>query len=309
MNKLIARIGSFIRQRSWLKKTALRVMPDWHVNRHIPGIGVMRIRIRRHRSFWLRHPLAHEWYPVGILKSFVRPGDVVWDVGANIGLLTRAIFSVARPGVVLAFEPMAENLEDLRHNLDLSGFSDRCKVVPWALGNRDGEVDFQVDDMQSATGALELVSGERAALGRSEAGLPALSERVVCRSLDSLLEHQEMPPPDVLKIDVEGAERLLLEGGVNYFDQASPRLLIETHGVRPIKECLEFLFSRGYHVCGCVPHSWHPSRHQRLYPEVIGRINDQYDVHFIAASKSATDLPAELDQNLEALLSLKAGGR
>ena len=309
MNNIMTGIGSFVRRHRWLKLAALRVIPDWHINRNIPGIGVMRIRIRRHRSFWLRHPLVHEWYPVGILKTFVRPGNVVWDVGANIGLLTRAIFSVAQPGRIVAFEPMAENLDDLRHNLEISGFSDRCEVVPWALGNRDGEVRFQVDDMQSATGALEMVCGDRAATGRSEAGLSALSEKVICRSLDAILDRGEMPLPDVLKIDVEGAEHLLLEGGIKFFERASPRLMIETHGVQPIKECLEFLFSRGYHVCGCVPDSWHPSRHQRLYPEVTARIADQYDVHFIAASKNATDLPAELGQNLETLLSLKTGSR
>ena len=63
--------------------------------RRTPAIGLFRIRARRNRSFWLRDPLAQERFPLAALRALVRPGDVVYDVGANIGLYTR--FFAARP--------------------------------------------------------------------------------------------------------------------------------------------------------------------------------------------------------------------
>lgn len=76
-----------------LARAALGVVPDWHMTVSVPQIGNMRIRMRRNRSYWLRPPLTHEWYPLAVLRAFVRPNSVVWDVGANIGLYSRWLAS------------------------------------------------------------------------------------------------------------------------------------------------------------------------------------------------------------------------
>lgn len=88
---------------------------------------------------------------------------------------------------------------------------------------------------------------------------------------------------------------MLLDGGREFFRQASPRLIIETHGLEVAKQCLEFLFDHGYSVAACVPTSWHPRRHLRLERSVLARMTDQYDAHFIVAAKPPQDLPVELD--------------
>lgn len=286
---------AIVRRSPTLSRIALRCVPDAHMHITIPQIGRLRIRMRRNRSLWLRPPLTHEWYPLAALKAFVRPGDIVWDVGANIGLYSRWLVTHLKAGHVYAFEPMSANLPELKYNLSLGDVTDRVTVVPWALSNADGDVEFQVDDMQSASGAVNAVYEGKACRARSALGLPPIVEQVASRTIDSILEQEELPAPNVLKIDIEGAERMLLDGGETFFRSGSPRILIETHGLVVSKQCLEFLFDHGFHVAACVPETSHPKRHMRLHRDVLPRMHDQYDAHFIIASKHADDIPDELD--------------
>lgn len=293
----IRKLSLVVRRIPALSRLALACTPDWHAHIEIPQIGRLRIRIRRNRSLWLRPPLTLEGYPLAVMKAFVRPEDEVWDVGANIGLYARWLVQHLKARHVCSFEPMSENLPELRHNLDIGGIANQVTVVPWALSDVDGQVEFQVDDIQSASGAVNSVHGGAACRARSAIGLPPKIEKVTSRTIDSILRQGDLPPPDVLKIDVEGAERMLLDGGNEFFTEKSPRLLIETHGGEVSRRCLEFLFERGYHLAGLVPEAWAPSRHLRLTPEMIPRVVSEYDVHFIMASKRAADIPAELDWN------------
>jgi FkbM family methyltransferase len=270
----------------------------------IDGIGRLRIRLRRNRSLWIRHAFTHEWYPLSILKAFIKPTDVVWDVGANIGLYSRIFVQRFNARHVFAFEPMSENLPELHHNLAIGGITDRVTVLPLALSSRNGEADFQVDDIQSASGALDAVYHGQACRARAALDLPPKLERVQCRTIDSILQEGSVLAPNVIKLDVEGAERMVLDGGEKFFSEHNPKLLIETHGVEVMKECLEFLFDKGFHVAGCVPGNWHATRHMRLSADVLDRISDQYDVHFIAASKSAEDLPETIERDPSKLLSV-----
>lgn len=299
---MYAKLFSFLRAHKKLGRIALNCLPDLHKHVTIDGVGRLRIRLRRNRSLWIRHPLTHEWYPLSILKAFVRPTDVVWDVGANIGLYSRIFVQRFNARHVFAFEPMSENLPELQHNLAIGGISERVTVLPLALSDRNGTADFQVDDIQSASGALDAVYGGNACRARAALDLPPKIERVQCRTIDSVLQEGLALAPDVIKLDVEGAERMVLDGGEQFFTEHNSKLLIETHGVEVMKACLEFLFSKGFFIAGCVPDSWHPARHMQIGPDVLGKISDQYDVHFIAASKRAEDLPGTIERDPDKLL-------
>jgi FkbM family methyltransferase len=300
--KVISHLASIVSQNKALSRATLKCLPDWHRHIKVPGIGRLRIRLRRNRSLWIRHTLTHEWYPLSILKAFVGPTDIVWDVGANIGLYSRILVQCLNARHVFAFEPMSENLPELRHNLRSGGVENRVTVLPLALSNRDGTAEFQVDDIQSASGALDSVYRGNASRGRAALDLPPKTERVECRTIDSVLRDGTAAVPDVMKLDVEGAERMVLDGGEKFFTDQSPKLLIETHGVEVMKACLEFLFRKGFHVAGCVPDAWHPTRHMRLSAAVLNKITDQYDVHFIAASKRLEDLPVSIERDPRRIL-------
>jgi FkbM family methyltransferase len=283
------------RRNTILARLSLACIPDIHWKINVEGIGRMRVRLRRNRSFWLRSPLSLEWYPLAALRAFVRPGDCVWDVGANIGLYARWLVTHLNAKQVCSFEPMSENLPELRYNIELGGIEDRVTVVPWALSDFDGKVTFQIDDYQSASGSIDTVTAGQASKGRQVLGLPPKVETVASRTIDSILKAGELPRPDVMKVDIEGAELMMLKGGAFFFSEHSPRILIETHGLQVSKDCLRFLFEHGYSVAACVREEWHPKRHMRLVPADLERMADQYDAHFIMASKNAADLPDELD--------------
>lgn len=285
--------GQWVRKRPALSRWLLRCLPDCHVQVTVPTVGLMRVRLRRNRSYWLRAPLELERYPMALLRAMVKPEHTVWDVGANLGLYARWLVAVPGARRVVSFEPMSANLPDLRYNLALGGVTDRVTVVPCALADTEGEVEFQVDDMQSASGTVNAVTGGKPCAARAAVGLPPLTEKVLCRTVDGILRTGELPRPDVMKIDVEGAEHLLLRGGDHFFREGHPRLMIETHGLDVARRCLEFLFDRGYHVAACVNPDWVPGRFMHLKRDVLGRMVGMYDVTFLAASKDVSELPQQ----------------
>ncbi len=148
-----------------------------------------------------------------LLTGEVRPGDVVADVGANIGLFTIALARRVPPGgVVHAFEPDPENFRRLSRHCALNAVKDQVRLHRAAVGDRDGRISF------SGGHGLESHIG----------GGPG-SEEVDCVSLDSVFSSQ---PVDVLKIDVEGFEEGVLRGGKRLLidESRAPRFLyIEVH--------------------------------------------------------------------------------
>jgi FkbM family methyltransferase len=306
---LVRALAYRLRTRPRLGRLALALIPDlrWHVE--VPDIGRLAIRLRRNRSLWLRDPLESEHFPFTMLRGMVRPGDVVYDAGANLGLYCRYLVSCLGAGEVVAFEPISDNRRLLARNLELGGIAERVRVLPFALADADGEADFQVDDMQSTSGTLDRVSGGRPAEGRRNLGLPPLTERVACRSLDRLLAEATLPPPDLIKIDVEGAEGLLLRGARRLLQERGPRLLVELHGAAWAREVIGFLTELGYYCRGKVEPHLHASGYGPIDPSHFPRIEGLYDVHFLVAARDAADLPASYDSSTPVFGAPQADGQ
>jgi FkbM family methyltransferase len=281
-----------LREHPVLGRYALRAIPDvkWTVD--IDGLGAFKIRLRRNRSFWLREPLESERFPFAMLRHLVRPGDVVYDAGANIGLYARYLIQGLHAGRVVAFEPMPDNRSLLSENVALAGIGDRVTLLPMALADEDGSATFQVDDVQSASGTLDKVTGGEPCVGRRNLGLGPRTAQVLCRRLDTVIPERGLPVPDVIKIDVEGAEALLLRGAGRLLREHSPKLLIELHGVTEIREVLGLLDDLGYAAAGKVYPHIHPSGYGRVDASMAPLIQGQYDIHFIVAAKDPADLPA-----------------
>jgi FkbM family methyltransferase len=289
----IQSIAYALRTRPLLGRWALRMIPDIPWVFTIEGIGPFRVRLRRNRSFWLRKPLESESFPFAMLRRFVRPGDVVYDCGANLGLYDRFLVSALQAGRVVAFEPVEENRRFLAANLALGGIADRVTVLPMALADEDGVVEFQVDDVQTTSGTLSRVTGGAPSEGRRNLRLAPLTDQVLCRRLDTVVREERLPLPDVIKIDVEGAEALLLRGAAGILSERGPRLVVELHGAAVAREVLGLLFTQGYACAGKVGGHLHPAGYGRLDLSMLPRVEGLYDVHFIAASRDPADLPAE----------------
>ena len=170
-------------------------------------------------------------------SRWVKRGMTVWDVGANKGqmaLLFAAL--VGREGRVVALEPAPLEAESLRRNVALNGLT-RVLCLRAAAAEAAGGRAFAYDPAQPTRG--KLVSVEETY--RLEAGetisVPTLS-------LDFLLETQ--PPPDVLKVDVEGAAAVVFRGASTVLEAHRPRVYVELHGPEEQAGVRDELLARGY---------------------------------------------------------------
>ena len=291
MINLVRKLSGWLRQRPFLGCLALKCLPDIRYKILIQPVGEFYIRLRRNRSFWLRNPLTHELFPLGALQRLVRPGDVVYDVGANIGLYARFMISQFQAARVVCFEPMTENRQLLEANAKAVTGNQHIQIVPSALSDTDGQEDLQIDDMMSGSAVLNRVTGGKASQGRTQYGLPGLTEKVSVSRLDQLVASQKLAPPSVIKVDIEGAEAMMLKGACETLKKSKPDLLIELHGAPVAKEVFHFLAGLGYSCFGevCVNAR---KEYRRLNETLIDGLNDYYDLHFLVATFN----PAKLEQ-------------
>ena len=155
------------------------------------------------------------------MQSLMEPGMIVYDIGANTGFLSVIAARLVGPsGCVICFEPLPSNAQQIKHNMQLNNFAHftiRCE----ALGVDDGEACFLV--------SAEPTWGKLASVGSSVAQQVGEIE-VPVRRLDTVLAEGALPYPDLIKIDVEGAEVDVLAGSRQSLQRARPILLIELHG-------------------------------------------------------------------------------
>lgn len=175
-------------------------------------------------------------YEVSRLRAFgaaVFPGATVYDIGANVGLYTLLASKNAGPnGRVCAFEPLERNLRYLRRHLALNHVQN-CEVLGAAVSDREGINGFSAASWDSSMGHLS-PDGE-------------LQVRSV--TLDGCLyERHALRLPDILKIDVEGAERAVLEGGTRAITERHPVVFVEVHGSQQHADCRAFLVAKGYRI-------------------------------------------------------------
>lgn len=294
MNSLVTKAASWLRRRPAIARMALRCIPDVRKTIQLNQLGPFVIRLRRNRSWWLRDPLASERPTLGYLKRFVRPGDVAYDVGANIGLYSRFLADVCDAGRVVAFEPMSDNLDLLRRNIEIDPKArERVRVVDAALGDADESASLQIDDVMSASAVLDRVSGGRPSQGRSQLGLAAKTETVRVTRLDTLVfdAADPLPPPRVIKVDIEGAELMMLRGAVRTLAEHRPIVVAEFHELPEVSAgVIGLLESQGYHVFSSALADDGVTRtHRRVTPDDARRAA-AYGVHFVMASCDLSDV-------------------
>ena len=155
-----------------------------------------------------------------VLVERLCAGDVVYDVGANLGFFSLLSARIVGPGgAVHAFEPVAENADSLRRSAVRNGF-DVITVHELAVAADSGSRRLvMLDDASWA----RLDSGRAVPEAKSRRSVEAVA-------LDHLVEDGRAPPPRLVKIDVEGGEAAVLEGMTRILDRHRPTLLIELHG-------------------------------------------------------------------------------
>jgi FkbM family methyltransferase len=193
--------------------------------------------------YFYRHPF--EPLTARLLLDVLRPGQTVLDVGANRGFFTMLAAALVGPGGrVHSFEPNPAVMTDLREHVRVNGFADRVTCHPDALSDKadDGAV-FYVSTKADNSGLSSLTPGAEALdLGYLSA---SATTRVRTVPLDEWVAAAGLTAPiDLLKMDVEGAETLVLAGARKTLTDNPPRhLVIET---KPDGEAARVLAGYGY---------------------------------------------------------------
>jgi len=190
------------------------------------------------KDYWLG---TYEPELQAALHAVVQPGAVIYDVGANIGYVSLLLAKAAgETGKVYAFEALPENAERWRKNIALNGMDARLKLFAVAVTQATGPVTFLVH----ASGGMGKAAGSA---GRSDKYLSEINVPGI--SLDEFVYGQGNPPPQVVKMDIEGGEVLALPGMRRILAQARPLMLMELHGPESSRVAWETLTAAGYQIC------------------------------------------------------------
>jgi FkbM family methyltransferase len=162
--------------------------------------------------------LDYEDQVAQVIEDCLGRGDVFYDAGANVGVFAfMAATLVGEKGAVFAFEPEPNNVLCFQRSLESAPVRN-VELHDVALGDEDGSMTF---DRRGGAFSGRLVVSE------DEIESDGVCE-IQVRSIDSLLA-AGLPPPSLIKIEVEGGEGLVLEGAKETLRTHKPAVLCEMH--------------------------------------------------------------------------------
>jgi FkbM family methyltransferase len=189
------------------------------------------------------------------IAAVVRPGNVCYDIGANVGFFSIVLSRLAGPtGSVYAFEPVPRNVSAIEQNARLNRLGN-ITVLKVALASVDGESE------------LLLAHHIGGAMLKSAGAPPDLAGRLDVRTaaLDTLSKWGSVKPPHFVKIDVEGAEIDVLQGMTAILKKWAPAIMLElddedmTACDNKVARCVSLLCRFGYRA-EALPKSYPDSR-------------------------------------------------
>jgi FkbM family methyltransferase len=164
---------------------------------------------------------SHETEVQKVMATLLRPGMVYYDVGANVGFFAVLAARLLGPaGRIVCFEPLPQNAEQIAYNSRLNGFTTIAVRIE-ALGGSNRTETFCT--------SAEPTWGMLNSVGKAPDQASGAIE-VSVRTLDSLCGPGGLPHPNLIKIDVEGAEAEVLEGASATLAASRPVVVIELHG-------------------------------------------------------------------------------
>jgi FkbM family methyltransferase len=154
---------------------------------------------------------------MSILNSTVIEGMVCLDIGANIGYTTLYMLrNVGKAGMVYAVEPDPRNLRLLIKNIEENNFTNRCEIIQCAISDKNEEIDFWLANKPNLSSVRKTKHSFR-------------KTTVSAYDLRTFLTNRRFP--NFIKMDVEGHEVKIFEGGFDYFstNKGNTNILVEVH--------------------------------------------------------------------------------
>ena len=219
-----------------------RAVPRGLTRVQVAGGGLQGVKmildLQEEKDYWLG---TYEPDLQVSVAQFARPGMVAYDAGANIGYISLLMAkAVGESGRVFAFEALPANIERLRTNLALNGLEASVQVVEAAVTNQTGPIKFLI----GPSAGMGKVSGSAGRQGDYAQSIP-----IQGLALDDFVFEQGHPPPQMIKMDIEGGEVLALPGMRRLLREAHPLILLELHGSEAARVAWEELSQMGYRIC------------------------------------------------------------
>ena len=173
------------------------------------------LNIYRINTFETKEPDTLEWINSIPLNS------IVWDVGANIGLYS-VYAAMARDARVYSFEPSVFNLELLARNIELNGLQKKICIIPTPLSNK---LSFNMFQMSNTEWGGALSTFEHKINQDGELLKKVFEYQTLGISMDDMCDLLHVPSPEYIKIDVDGIEHFILNGGIKILRSVSSVLI------------------------------------------------------------------------------------
>lgn len=195
---------------------------------------------------------TYDEYFSTFLEGMSLKGKVFFDVGAHIGYSSLVVSKLAAgKATVAAFEPNEFNRERFNLHIQENGkYGSAIKVFPIALSDNNGNQEFVFTnnvDGWTSSGSFLAVAHTRLDHDVYEKELGFKRALVPTMTLDSFVQNEKLIP-DLIKIDVEGAEHLVIQGAVKTLRKYHPVLLMELHSIFATVKSLDVLSSLGYEI-------------------------------------------------------------
>ncbi len=214
------------------------------VARHDSTLEPQKVELDEETSIWIPNDWEGRIFqeaekaPIDLLESLIEPGATVYDIGANVGVYSIRMARLAGPeGRLVCIEANPICVQFLRTNLLLAKL-ENVDIMPVAVMHKSDETRFAVNYGNTNLGLSE-ESGHYGVKVGHEVTVP-------CFRLDDLVERYCLRPPDVIKMDIEGAEYLAALGMRQILKERRPLLMIEMHGEDCAVNTLEVLDQFGY---------------------------------------------------------------
>lgn len=170
-----------------------------------------------------------------IAENFLSDDMIVWDFGAQVGMFTlcsatksKKVYSVEANPIIFTF---------LNYNKQLHAqLSHKITAINAAISSTEDIIHLEIPNNGIARSHIDKVSGNNPDSSSNKIS-------VVSVSMDWL--SKQIPAPDFVKIDVEGAESLLFKGSLNFFEENRPIVYVEV-SEENIDFCTKFLHNLGY---------------------------------------------------------------
>jgi FkbM family methyltransferase len=176
-----------------------------------PRAALQILAENKYERSWRANVRRREPWTVEWLESETRPGDAVYDIGANVGVFSLiGATLVGDDGVVVAFEPGYASYARLCDNIALNGLSSHIVPVPVALSSASGLQTFTYRSKAPGQSRHEFAADPWTP--SAARGTKRYVQPMVALTLDEAVSVLGLPAPALMKVDVDGAELHVLEG-------------------------------------------------------------------------------------------------